>query len=120
MQLHDALGSGGSGGAGSSVTSAPNGALDGHKLLWLAVKMMQPSEEWLKRVKAAHPGLEIVLAEQDTWRNQTLNEDLDWANFTILLTGGVLPTPEQAPKLQLVQVGDAIANGQPHGSRGEG
>lgn len=88
MRIQDASGSGGSRGAGSGITP-PNGALDGHKLLYLTAKMLQPSEEWLKRIKASHPGLEIILEEQDTWRNQTLNMNLDWENITIMLTGGV-------------------------------
>lgn len=120
MQLQYTSGAGGSGGAGSSLASAPNGALDGHKLLYLTSKMLLPSEEWFKKIKAAHPGLEIVIEEQDTFRNQTVNENLDWANITILLTGAVLPTPEQAPKLQLVQVGFLIANIRSDSSRGEG
>lgn len=120
MQIQDASGFGGPGGADSSITPVPNGALDGHKLLYLTAKMLQPSEGWLKRVKAAHPGLEIVLEEQDTFRNQETNPHLDWDNITIMLTGAVLPTPEQAPKLQLVQVGSCILNTQPGNPRREG
>ncbi|KAK8026528.1 hypothetical protein PG991_003584 [Apiospora marii] len=100
-------------GSGSTNTNS-NPRLDGHQLLVLTdvtrFPELREGSEWRKRVAAAHPGLKIVVHDQDTWRDRTFPEDLDWAHTTLLLSGAVFPTPDVAPKLEYIQLQSAGAD----------
>ncbi|KAI1338235.1 hypothetical protein F5Y15DRAFT_135858 [Xylariaceae sp. FL0016] len=101
-------------GAGSSAPGAmaPNHDLAGHKLLMIVP--WDPPAAYLDRLREQFPGLKVTHSNYDTWKptNQLPPEitEEDWKTVTILLTGPQFPTPEQAPKMQLVQLQSAGAN----------
>lgn len=80
-----------------------NKTLRGHKLL-MVMPWEQPAE-FIKNLKAEFPGLQVVTYRQTEW-DQTWAPfpDEEWKDVTVLLTFTVLPTPEQAPKLEYVQL----------------
>lgn len=84
-----------------------NPGLHGHKLV--LVRFEAPPVEYIERTKKQYPGLEVVYHELKD-RTDTYVPDSVWENATILLTFNVFPTPEQAPKLQYVQLSSAGAN----------
>ncbi|VBB76784.1 Putative D-3-phosphoglycerate dehydrogenase [Podospora comata] len=86
-----------------------NKTLRGHKLL-MVMPWEQPAE-FIKNLKAEFPGLQVVTYRQTEW-DQTWAPfpDEEWKDVTVLLTFTVLPTPEQAPKLEYVQLMSAGAN----------
>jgi hypothetical protein len=91
----------------------PNPTLTGHKLL--VILQYEPDEAFLNRLKTNYPDLEIV------WHNpyhagggnggkaNPLPEGL-FRDVTILCTWNFIPTPEEAPKLKVVQLTSAGAN----------
>jgi hypothetical protein len=94
------------------TTATPNGDLTGHKLLLVTPKM---PEGWLEHLHARFPGLKIVHAAVDPWSDRSPRPEPDltdeeWKTVTAIFTGPQLPTPEQAPNLQLVQLQSAGAN----------
>jgi hypothetical protein len=97
--------------SGASSTRAPNKDLRGHKLLIMADDLPQG---YLEHLHSKFPGLQIVHVNMSPWKDRTAPipgmTDEDWATVTVLLTGPRLPTIEQAPKLQLVQLQSAGAN----------
>ncbi|KAK7949637.1 hypothetical protein PG988_016276 [Apiospora saccharicola] len=102
----------GSGGDGNHNTHTnANTRLDGHQLLVLTdvtrFPELREGSDWRKRVSEAHPGLKIVVHDQDTWRDRTFPKDLDWAHTTLLLSGAVFPTPDLAPELEYIQLQSA-------------
>ncbi|KAK7952690.1 D-isomer specific 2-hydroxyacid dehydrogenase [Apiospora aurea] len=122
MYIRDILDSS-SGGEGGGTTSSGDAAasntstnkrLDGHQLLVLTdaarFPELQPGSAWRRRVAQAHPGLKIVVHDQDTWRDRTFPQDLDWAHTTLLLTGAVFPSPDVAPRLEYIQLQSAGAD----------
>ncbi|KAK4644115.1 hypothetical protein QC761_301930 [Podospora bellae-mahoneyi] len=86
-----------------------NKTLRGHKLL-MVMPWEQPAE-FIENLKAEFPGLQVVTYRQTEW-DQTWASfpDEEWKDVTVLLTFTVLPTPEQAPKLEYVQLMSAGAN----------
>ncbi|KAI2638293.1 D-isomer specific 2-hydroxyacid dehydrogenase [Xylaria nigripes] len=93
-------------------TRASNPGLTGHKLLILSDQKIPTAS--LDRLYAKFPGLQIVQCKVNPFKDLTapipdLLEE-DWKTVTVLLTGPRLPTIEQAPKLQLVQLQTAGAN----------
>lgn len=125
MYIRDLLASspgaeaGGSGSGEAVAATGPsstgtNKRLDGHQLLVLTdvarFPEFQPDSAWRRRVAEAHPGLKVVVHDQDTWRDHTFPADLDWANTTLLLSGAVFPAPEVAPKLEYIQLQSAGAD----------
>ncbi|KAK0741961.1 hypothetical protein B0T21DRAFT_360453 [Apiosordaria backusii] len=86
-----------------------NKTLRGHKLLMI-MPWDQP-DEFIEKIKAEFPGLQVVAYRQQEW-DQTWAPfpDEEWKDVTVLLTFTVLPTPEQAPKLEYVQLMSAGAN----------
>ncbi|KAK8041807.1 hypothetical protein PG993_006330 [Apiospora rasikravindrae] len=127
MYIRDVLDSSSGGEAGGPTSSGPiaesnnnndttntNPRLDGHQLLVLTdvarFPELQPGSAWRSRVERAHPGLKIVVHDQDTWRDRTFPRDLDWARTTLLLSGAVFPTPDVAPKLEYIQLQSAGAD----------
>lgn len=106
-------------GSGSSTETTnnandSNARLDGHQLLVLTdvtrFPELRAGSDWRRRVAAAHPGLTIVVHDQDTWRDRTFPQDLDWARTTMLLSGAVFPTPDRAPRLEYIQLQSAGAD----------
>ncbi|KAI3320409.1 D-isomer specific 2-hydroxyacid dehydrogenase [Xylariaceae sp. AK1471] len=97
--------------SGTSSTMVPNKDLTGHKLLILAEDL---PEGYLEHLHSKFPGLQVVHVHFSPWKDRTAPipgmTDEDWATVTVLLTGPRLPTIEQAPKLQLVQLQSAGAN----------
>ncbi|KAI1306593.1 hypothetical protein F5Y03DRAFT_353903 [Xylaria venustula] len=92
---------------------AQNKDLEGHKLLIL-VDLDLP-DGVLKHLRTKYPGLKVVHSRFDPWRSVSGAAipdvtDEDWADVTVLLTGPRLPTIEEAPKMQLVQLQSAGAN----------
>ncbi|KAH9899028.1 hypothetical protein F4778DRAFT_741944 [Xylariomycetidae sp. FL2044] len=88
-----------------------NPELKGHKLL--LVVPWDPPKAYLDRLAKKYPGLQVVHSNWDTWKEATLPPDVsddDWSTATVVLTGPRFPTPEQAPKLRLVQLSSAGAN----------
>lgn len=105
------------GAANASTGSSSRGRnprLDGHQLLVLTDLArnpeFQPGSPWRRRVAEAHPGLRLVVHDQDTWRDRTFPADLDWAGSTMLLSGAVFPEPAQAPRLEYIQLQSAGAD----------
>lgn len=102
-------------GSGSSSTDTdimtPNKDLTGHKLVMIAEEIPESLVEHLRR---KYPGLQVVQVKLSPWNNTAEPlpgfTDDDWATTTVLLTGPRIPTIEQAPKLQLVQLQSAGAN----------
>ncbi|KAI1844912.1 hypothetical protein JX265_009538 [Neoarthrinium moseri] len=89
--------------------SSANGTLKGHQLLVIAPA--PPAPEWVEKVKKKYPALEIIHYNKNPWEaGQTVPRDIDWSDVTIVLTGPLVPRPEQAPKLQVVQVSSAGVN----------
>jgi hypothetical protein len=90
-----------------------NPSLKDHKLL--VILQYAPDEGFLSRVKTNYPDLDIV------WHNpytagggngataKPLPENI-FSDVTILCTWNFIPTPEEAPKLKLVQLTSAGAN----------
>lgn len=87
----------------------PNKFLEGHKLL--IASPFAPSAEDLARLHAEFPGL-VIGHYEVAWGAKLLDKvpESEWKDVTILLSGSSLPTIEQAPKLQYVQLVSAGAN----------
>lgn len=95
---------------------AASGGLKGHKLLMLFPSVFQPDPDTLEKLKAKYPGLQISVHEC-AWGAAGVPESIsgsgdgfEWKDVSILMTGTALPTREQAPKLQYVQLLSAGAN----------
>lgn len=91
-------------------SSPANPTLKGHRLLVIAA--IAPAPEWVDKVKKQHPDLEVVHVDKNPWGvNCTVDEgEIDWSKVTVLLTGPLVPSVEEAPKLELVQLQSAGAN----------
>jgi hypothetical protein len=91
-------------------SSPANPSLKGHQLLIIAPA--PPAPEWVARVKKQHPDLDVVHYNKNPWGlgASSAAGDIDWSKATVLLTGPLVPTVEQAPKLELVQLQSAGAN----------
>ncbi|KAI1423557.1 hypothetical protein F5Y12DRAFT_524689 [Xylaria sp. FL1777] len=96
----------------SSAATAPNKDLVGHKLL--IVSDLKLPDDYRERLRTKFPGLEVVHSRFNPWGDMTAARPSltgeDWAKVTVLLTGPLLPTIEEAPKMQLVQLQSAGAN----------
>ncbi|KAL8342964.1 hypothetical protein RB598_004361 [Gaeumannomyces tritici] len=95
---------------------AASGGLKGHNLLMLLPSGFQPDAARLDELRAKYPGLQISVHES-AWGNTVVPESVSgsgdgfgWEDVTILATGTALPTREQAPRLQYVQLISAGAN----------
>ncbi len=86
----------------------PNKTLKGHKLLLVVQK--SPASDVLGRIQSSFSGLQIQVHELSS-ESGAGNLEKAWKDASIVLTGVTLPTIEQAPKLQLVQITSAGANG---------
>ena len=84
-----------------------NKTLKGHKALLLTQK---PVEEFVQSLQSQFPDLEIVSRQVGADRSIASIPDELWKDTTILVTGSGLPTREQAPKLQYVQLTSAGAD----------
>ncbi|KAI0541809.1 hypothetical protein GGR58DRAFT_455025 [Xylaria digitata] len=96
-----------------SSTVAPNKDLVGHKLLILS--QLDLPDGYREHLRSKFPGLQVVHLRFNPWGGDATAApsgvaDFDWANVTVLLTGPLLPTIEEAPKLQVVQLQSAGAN----------
>ncbi|KAF4835142.1 D-2-hydroxyacid dehydrogenase [Colletotrichum tropicale] len=88
----------------------PNPTLKGQKLLILS--QFKPDEDFYAKLHSQFPDLKVVYHElgfPEKKPGSTFDES-EWKDVTILLTGSALPDPEQAPKLQYVQLQSAGAN----------
>ncbi|KAF6804570.1 d-isomer specific 2-hydroxyacid dehydrogenase [Colletotrichum sojae] len=88
----------------------PNPTLEGHKLLILS--QFKPTDEYLARLHKQFPGLKVVFHELN-FPERAPRPGFDreeWKDVTVLLTGSALPAPEDAPRLQYVQLQSAGAN----------
>ena len=96
--------------ASSRSQSAPNKELTGHKLVFLAPWVIP--KEWIAATKERYPGLEIIDRDFNPWQPgpPDLPDGVDWETVTLLVTGPVLPRPEQTPQLRHVQLLTAGAN----------
>ncbi|KAJ8120217.1 hypothetical protein ONZ43_g3015 [Nemania bipapillata] len=96
----------------SSGNVVPNKDLVGHKLLILSD--IDLPDGYRERLHSKFPGLQVVHSRFNPWKDATASipdvSDEDWATVTVLLTGPRLPTIEEAPKMQLVQLQSAGAN----------
>lgn len=88
---------------------APDKSLKGHKLLILSP--WKPPAEYVRKLQEEHPGLEVVHYEL-AWGGKASGKvpQEEWKDVTILLTGSSLPSREEAPKLEYVQLMSAGAN----------
>ncbi|KAK3943221.1 D-2-hydroxyacid dehydrogenase [Diplogelasinospora grovesii] len=89
---------------------APNKTLKGHKLVILTP--WGPPVDFLDRLQKEYPDLKAEYHKRD-WIDIALPSVADegyWKDVTILLTFQTLPTPEQAPNLEYVQLMSAGAN----------
>ncbi|RWA10658.1 hypothetical protein EKO27_g4435 [Xylaria grammica] len=94
-------------------TMAPNKDLVGHKLLILS--QLDMPDGYREHLRTKYPGLRVVHSRFNPWAahvDATIPgiTDEDWAEVTVLLTGPRLPTIEEAPRMQLVQLQSAGAN----------
>ncbi|KAI0166191.1 hypothetical protein GGR57DRAFT_496464 [Xylariaceae sp. FL1272] len=89
---------------------AANEDLTGHKLLILGDYDLPHG--YLEHVNKKFPGLEVKHLRIHPWKSVEPSgvPDEEWKTVTVLLTGPLTPTIEQAPKLQLVQLQSAGAN----------
>ncbi|KAK0621797.1 hypothetical protein B0T17DRAFT_535102 [Bombardia bombarda] len=88
-----------------------NKTLKGHKLLILTPQFLAPPTAFFDKLKAEFPDLKAEHRALDDFGQRTVNFPAeDWKDVTILLTFNALPTIEQAPKLQYVQLTSAGAN----------
>lgn len=90
-----------------------NKTLKGHKLL--IVTAVGAPAAYLENLKATFPDLEIdthILSGRFLNKPQEVEQvpPEKWKDVTILVTFNVLPTPEQAPKLEYVQLFSAGVN----------
>uniref|UniRef100_L2FHD7 D-isomer specific 2-hydroxyacid dehydrogenase n=1 Tax=Colletotrichum fructicola (strain Nara gc5) TaxID=1213859 RepID=L2FHD7_COLFN len=88
----------------------PNPTLKGQKLLILS--QFKPDDDYYAKLHSQFPDLKVVYHElgfPEKKPGSTFDES-EWKDVTILLTGSALPDPEQAPKLQYVQLQSAGAN----------
>ncbi|KAL2163924.1 hypothetical protein VTH06DRAFT_3136 [Thermothelomyces fergusii] len=85
--------------------------LRGHKLLILAPWQQAPAG-FLERLAAAFPDLTVVYHVYSLEMPPSADAipDEAWRDVTILFTFRTIPTPEQVPKLQYVQLMSAGAN----------
>ncbi|KAL2166242.1 hypothetical protein VTG60DRAFT_3082 [Thermothelomyces hinnuleus] len=93
------------------VRTDTNKTLKGHKLLIIAP--WQAPAGFLEKLAAAFPDLQVVYHVHSLATTPPSTDaipDQTWRDVTILLTFNTLPTPEQAPKLQYVQLLSAGAN----------
>ena len=90
-----------------SVTCEDNPTLNGHKLLLLQTTPLEL--EYYEQLRKKYSGLEVVSYTLKSFTDTDFSPSL-YDNVTILTTFMVLPTPEQAPKLQYVQLMSAGAN----------
>lgn len=93
------------------VRTDTNKTLRGHKLLIVAP--WQAPAGLLEKLTNAFPDLKVVYhvnTSKTTPPSPDSIPDETWQDVTILLTFNTLPTPEQAPKLQYVQLMSAGAN----------
>lgn len=91
----------------------PNKDLSGHTLLF-ALAWDLP-EGYQDSLAERYPGLTVRHCRWDGWKTWQLPPaDLfsgdDWKQVTILVPGPVVPTPDLAPNMQLVQLMSAGAN----------
>ncbi|KAI1122537.1 D-isomer specific 2-hydroxyacid dehydrogenase [Nemania abortiva] len=97
--------------SGSNM-AAPNKDLVGHKLLILMDSDLP--DGYREHLRSKFPGLQVVHSRTSPWIDMKAPisgmADDDWATVTVLLTGPRVPTIEQAPKMQLVQLQSAGAN----------
>jgi hypothetical protein len=94
------------------VKTGTNKTLRGHKLL--VISPWEAPAGFLEKLAAAFPDLHVVYHVQG-WNSipPSTADDLPdglWDDVTILMTFSTLPTPEQAPKLEYVQLMSAGAN----------
>lgn len=88
-----------------------NKTLKGHKLL-----MLTPWERpgaFIDKLAAEFPGLQVVYHQQSPAKVFSPQPDLPaeiWEDVTIVLTFGTFPEPQDAPKLEYVQLMSAGAN----------
>ncbi|PNY29613.1 D-isomer specific 2-hydroxyacid dehydrogenase, partial [Tolypocladium capitatum] len=83
------------------ILRKPNATLKGHKLLLLTPWPVSAAQ--LARLRDRFPDLAVEARRPA--RGETLDDaEALWRDVTILVTGGALPEPEQAPRLQYVQL----------------
>ncbi|KAK4163353.1 hypothetical protein QBC43DRAFT_264446 [Cladorrhinum sp. PSN259] len=86
-----------------------NNTLKGHKLL-MVMPWEQPAS-FLEKLAVEFPDLKVATYVQSEWdQGHPPFPEEEWKDVTLLLTFTVLPTPEQAPNLQFVQLMSAGAN----------
>lgn len=86
---------------------SPNKTLKGHTLLLVVQKA--PSPESLARIQSIFSDLRIQVHELSS-KEQAGALEKAWKHASIVQTGVKLPTIEEAPKLQFVQITSAGAN----------
>jgi hypothetical protein len=91
----------------TQLATGSNPTLKGHKLL-IVIPMDVP-QSFLDATKAEFPDLEVVHQKLEWGQVASLPDEV-WKDVTVLMTLATLPTAEQAPKLQFVQLVSAGAN----------
>jgi hypothetical protein len=93
----------------TQFATGSNPTLKGHKLL-IAIPMDVP-QAFLDAIKAEFSDLDVVHHKLEWGLNITAPfPDEEWRDVTVLMTFATLPTVEQAPRLQFVQLISAGAN----------
>ncbi|GAB1318468.1 D-isomer specific 2-hydroxyacid dehydrogenase NAD-binding domain-containing protein [Madurella fahalii] len=85
--------------------------LKGHKLLMITP--WEPPGAFIDKLAAKFPDLQVVYHQQTPPEKLTAPGDLPaevWEDVTIILTFGTFPKPQEAPKLEYVQLMSAGAN----------
>ncbi|KAK3352854.1 hypothetical protein B0T25DRAFT_195310 [Lasiosphaeria hispida] len=90
------------------TTGPPNKTLKGHKLAVIMPLISEPG--FFDDLKSEFPDLEIVVHKLAWGQSAAPFPESEWADVTIILTFNTLPKPEEAPKLQYVQLLSAGAN----------
>jgi len=89
-------------------SKTPNKDLKGHKLVILTP--WEPPEATLEQIRKRFPGLHIEYHQLSWTGNHSPFPIEKWKDVTIALTFNYLPKPEDAPRLEYVQLISAGAN----------
>lgn len=90
-----------------SIASATNPTLKGHKLLLTQTYPLP--QQWLNKIKETYPQLEVVYQHLKSLWDHDFDLEI-YKDVTCLCTYLVMPTRQQAPKLQYIQLSSAGAN----------
>ncbi|KAK0715957.1 oxidoreductase-like protein [Lasiosphaeris hirsuta] len=91
-----------------TIENRSGSGVQGHKLAVIMPLIPEPS--FFDDLKSEFPDLEIIVHKLEWGQTAAPFPASEWADVTIILTFNTLPTPEEAPKLEYVQLLSAGAN----------